>query len=109
MSAKIGWLRKLLNKEYNESRKTNNIHHQPNENIGHTNTDTEDWLKMLMCELIKKLRRPQSDPNKDINKLGNRKNENTRAQNKKNEFRKTVFTGIEDLEEGSYYTNPQYL
>ena len=83
MSAKIGWLRKLLNKEYNESRKTNNIHHQPNENIGHTNTDTEDWLKMLMCELIKKLRRPQSDPNKDINKLGNRKNENTRAQNKK--------------------------
>ena len=28
---------------------------------------------------------------------------------KKNEFWKTVFTGIEDLEEGSYYTNPQYL
>ena len=53
MSAKIGWLRKLRTKDYNEVRRTSNIHHQPNENIDQINTDTEDWLKMLMCELIK--------------------------------------------------------
>ena len=53
MLAKIGWLRRLLHKEYNESRETNNIHHQLNENMGQKNTDTEDWLKMLMYELIK--------------------------------------------------------
>ena len=27
----------------------------------------------------------------------------------KNKFWKTVFTGIENLEEGFYYANPQYL
>ena len=29
MAAKIGWLRKLLQKDYNEDKKTNNLHEQP--------------------------------------------------------------------------------
>ena len=33
ISAKIGWLRKLRTKDYNEDRRTNNIHHQLGENI----------------------------------------------------------------------------
>ena len=49
MSAKIGWLRKLKTKDYDEPRRTKNIHHQPGENINGTDTNTEDWLKMLMC------------------------------------------------------------
>ena len=33
ISAKIGWLRKLKTKDYKEYKRTNNIHHQPGENI----------------------------------------------------------------------------
>ena len=53
MSAKIGWLRKLLQKYYNETKKTNNIQNQQIENNATINNDTENWLKMLINELIK--------------------------------------------------------
>ena len=53
MSAKMGWLRKLLKKEYNEIKKTNNIQNQLIYNNITINKGTEDWLKMLMNEVIK--------------------------------------------------------
>ena len=106
MSAKIGWLRKLRTKDYNEVRRTNNIHHQPNEN--QINTDTKDWLKMLMCELIKISGDLSLTPTKILTSWGTAKMR-TLGLRLKNKFWKAVFTGIEELEEGFYYTNPQYL
>ena len=55
--------------------------------------------------------RSQSDPNKNTHKLGNSKNDNNLTKNKKinKKFWKAVFTGIEELKDGFYYTNPQYL
>ena len=108
MAAKIGWLRKLRTKDYNEVRKTNNIHQQPDENINQTSTDTEDWLKMLMCELIKISGDLSLTPTKILTSWGTEKMR-TLGLRLKNKFWKAVFTGIEDLEEGFYYVNPQYL
>ena len=108
MAAKIGWLRKLRTKDYNEVRKTNNIHQQPDENINQTRTDTEDWLKMLMCELIKISGDLSLTPTKILTSWGTEKMR-TLGLRLKNKFWKAVFTGIEDLEEGFYYANPQYL
>ena len=42
MAAKIGWLRKLLQKDYNEDKKTNNLHNQPTNNDTNKDTETED-------------------------------------------------------------------
>ena len=53
MAAKIGRLSKLLKKDYNEDKKTNNLHNQPTNNDTNKDTETEDWLKMLMNKLIK--------------------------------------------------------
>jgi hypothetical protein len=46
MAAKIGWLGKILQKDYLEEKKTNNIHHQPIEHDTNKDTETEDWLKL---------------------------------------------------------------
>ena len=77
MAAKIGWFRKLRTKDYNEVRKTNTIHQQPDENINQTSTDTEDWLKMLMCELIKISGDLSLTLTKLLTSWGTEKNENT--------------------------------
>ena len=108
MAAKIGWLRKLRTKDYNEVRRTHNIHHQPGENINQTNTDTEDWLKMLMYDLIKISGDLSLTPTKILTSWGTEKMR-TLGLRLKNKFWKAVFSGIEDLEEGFYYANPQYL
>ena len=108
MSAKVGWLRRLLQEEYNESRKTNNIHHQQMENNDQENTDTEDWLKMLMDELIKIPGNLSLTPTKILTSWGTEKMR-TAGLRLKNKFWKAIFTGLEELEEGFYYTNPQYV
>ena len=108
MSAKIGWLRKLKTKDYDEPRRTNNIHHQPDGNTDQKNTDTKDWLKMLICELIKLSEDLSPTPTKIITSWGTAKMR-TIGLKKKNKFWKAVFTGIKELEDGFYYTHPQYL
>ena len=106
MSAKIGWLRKLKTKDYAEPKRTNNIHNQQGENTADTNT--EDWLKMLMCELIKLSGDLSLTPTKIITSWGTAKMRQIGLRIK-NKFWKAVFTGIEDLETGFYYKYPQYL
>ena len=53
MSAKIGWLRKFLQKDYNEDKKSNNLQNQKINIDANKKTETQDWLKMLVNELIK--------------------------------------------------------
>ena len=53
MSAKIGWLRKFLQKDYNEEKKSSNMHNQQIDFDVNKNSETENWLKMLINELIK--------------------------------------------------------
>ena len=108
MAAKIGWLRKFRNKEYNDVRKPNNPLQQTDENITQQSTDTEGWLKMLMCELITISGDLNLTPTKVVTSWGTEKMR-TIGLKLKNKFWKTIFTGIEDLEEGFYYRNPHYL
>ena len=108
MAAKIGWLRRFRTKDYNEVRKPNHTHQQTDENITQPSTDTEGWLKMLMCELIMISGDLNLTPTKILTSWGTEKMR-TVGLRLKNKFWKTVFTGIEDLEEGFYYANPQYL
>ena len=51
MGGKMGWLRKILQKEYNETPRTNNLHIQQVNNDMDKDNETEDWLKMLINEL----------------------------------------------------------
>ena len=53
MATKLGWLRKILQKDYLEAKKSNNIHLQPMGRDINIDTETEHWLKMLIYELIK--------------------------------------------------------
>ena len=71
-------------------------------------TETEDWLKMLMYELIKISGDISLTPTKIITGWGTERMR-TYGLRLKNKFWKTIFTGIEKLEEGFYYTYPQYL
>ena len=72
------------------------------------NTDTEDWLKMLMNELIKISGDLSLTPTKILTSWGTEKMR-TAGLRLKNKFWKAIFTGLEELEEGFYYTNPQYV
>ena len=63
---------------------------------------------MLMCELIIISGDLNLTPTKILTSWGTEKMR-TRGMKLKNKFWKAIFTGIEDLEEGFYYANPQYL
>ena len=63
---------------------------------------------MLMCELITISGDLNLTPTKMLTSWGTEKMR-TVGLKLKNKFWKTVFTGIEDLEEGFYYANPKYL
>ena len=45
--------KKILQKDYLEEKKTNNIHHQPIEHDTNKDTETEDWLKLLINKPLK--------------------------------------------------------
>ena len=108
MATKLGWLRKMLQKDYLETKKSNNIHQQTNGRDINEDTETEDWLKMLIYELIKISGDISLTPIKLLTGWGTEKMR-TYGLRLKNKFWKTIFTGIEKLEEGFYYTYPQYL
>ena len=99
-AAKISWLRRLKTKEYTDIRTQNNLQ-EPT-------TDTEGWLRMLMCELIIISKDLNLTPHKILTSWGTEKIR-TMGLKLKNKFWRTVFTELEDLEEGFYYTNPKYL
>jgi hypothetical protein len=108
MGGKMGWLRKILQKEYNEPPRTNNLHNQQvNNNINKEN-DTEDWLKMLINDLAILSGDVSLTPNKIITGWGTQKMRKIGLKIK-NKFWKAVFTGIEKLEEGFYHINQKYL
>ena len=82
-AAKIGWLRRFRDKDYNDVRKQNNTP-QPT-------TDTEGWLKMLMCELITISGDLNLTPTKVLTSWGTEKIR-TVGLKLKNKFWKAVFT-----------------
>ena len=53
MGGKIGWLRKILQKDYNKSTRTNDHHNQQIYDNINKGKGTEDWLKMLINKLAK--------------------------------------------------------
>ena len=53
MGGKMSWLRKILQKEYNVTPRTNNHQNQPPHNNTNKGNGTEDWLQMLINELAK--------------------------------------------------------
>ena len=108
MAAKIGWLGKILQKDYLEEKKTNNIHHQPIEHDTNKDTETEDWLKLLINKPLKISRDLSLTPRKILTRWGTEKIR-TYGLRLKNKCWKTIFTGVEKLEEGFYYTYPQYM
>ena len=108
MGGKIGWLRKILQKDYNESQKTNNLHIQPINNEISKDKGTEDWLKMLINELAKISEDVSLTPIKILTGWGTQKMRKFGLQ-LKNKFWKAIFTGVEKLEEGFYHTYPQYM
>ena len=75
---------KKKTKDYDEDRRTNNIHHQPGENINQNNTDTEDWLKMQMCKLIKLSGDLSLTPTKILTSWGTAKMRTIGLEKKKN-------------------------
>ena len=99
---------KILQKDYNVATRTNDLHNQQiNENIN-SEEGTEDWLKMLINELAKISGDVSLTPIKIITGWGTQKMRKYGMQ-LKNKFWKSIFTGIEQLEEGFYHKNNIYM
>ena len=73
MGGKMGWLRKILQKEYNEPPRTNNLHNQQANHDMNKEHDTEDWLKMLINDLAILSGDVSLTPNKIITGWGTQK------------------------------------
>ena len=71
----MGWLRKILQKDYNVTTRTYNHHNQPpNNNIIQEN-GTEDWLQIVINELAKISGDISLTPIKILTGWGTKKNE----------------------------------
>ena len=104
----MSWLRKILQKEYNVTPRTNNHQNQPPNNNTNKGNGTEDWLQMLINELAKISGDASLTPIKILTGWGTQKMRKFGLQ-LKNKFWKSIFTGIEKLEEGFYHKNTAHL